>query len=85
MMLVLDRKQSEVVFVTVPPSSEPQVIAVSLIHLGKSRAKIGFSMSSEAIQIRRKEAATPAEKNVATPVDVEQQMLAWRALGWRPC
>ena len=55
-MLCLVRRQSEVVFITVPPSSEAQVIGVSIASLTASKVKLGF-IADKSVEIARDNAS----------------------------
>jgi carbon storage regulator CsrA len=53
-MLVLSRKASEVVQITVPASTEPQVIRVMVVEVRGDKARIGFA-ADKSIMIHREE------------------------------
>lgn len=53
-MLVLSRKKSEQVIITVPPSTSPTTITVTTVETKGDTARIGFDAPKE-VTINRKE------------------------------
>lgn len=53
-MLVLNRKSGETVTVTVPPSSEPTRVQVTLVDIRHGKARIGFA-APKSVAIHRQE------------------------------
>ncbi len=53
-MLVLSRKASEVVQITVPAGTEPQVIRVMVVEVRGDKARIGFN-ADKSVMIHREE------------------------------
>jgi sRNA-binding carbon storage regulator CsrA len=54
MMLALTRRTGEVVFLDVPPSTEPRRIAVMVVHSTQTKSKLGFSCDRD-VTIKRSE------------------------------
>ena len=53
-ILILSRKANEVVQITVPPSTEPQVIRVMVVEVRGDKARIGFA-ADRSVMIHREE------------------------------
>jgi sRNA-binding carbon storage regulator CsrA len=54
-MLVLGREKSQTVVITVPPSTEPQTIKITMVGIRNGvRARLGFD-AKKAIEINRGE------------------------------
>lgn len=58
-MLAISRKETETIFLDVPPSKEPQRVAVSLSRLYGTRAVLGIDAARE-VKILRAELEQPA-------------------------
>jgi carbon storage regulator len=53
-MLVLSRKVGEKVIITVPPSTQPTVIAVTLVETRADRCRLGYE-APRTVSIHRQE------------------------------
>lgn len=54
-MLVLSRKRSEEIVITVPPSDKEQVISVVVVELRGDKARLGIKADPSAVRVHRLE------------------------------
>lgn len=64
-MLVLSRKKSERIMVSVPPSTEPQTIEVVVTDIRGDKAKIGLKANADVV-IHRQEVYDEIQKEKLT-------------------
>jgi sRNA-binding carbon storage regulator CsrA len=60
MPLAITRKTGEFVRIVIPPSTEPQIIAIGIQHCGRGATKMLFT-APRAIEILRTEIIPPTE------------------------
>ena len=60
-MLVLSRKKSEQVIITVPPSAETRTVSMMVVEIRGDKVRVGFDADRD-ITINRKEVADAIER-----------------------